>query len=537
MGEAIVAVIYISIGSMALYFAAGRIAKDVVDKKTLNIWIASWISATAVLFLIPNFFAFAGFLVLIAIITRKVLPAGQNIYLYIILSFLAPTFVVSMPGFAGINGLLDLTAQRVLAMAFLLPAIPAALRMPVSDRLRLVDKLVILFVFLVSVLYYRHYEATATDMVRRAISHTLDIWVPYFVFSRLVSLADIRKAYFAFIIAAIPLPIIGFLEFSRTWRMYNLVAESWGIPLLQSYLFRDGMLRAAGPAVEAIAYGFVCMVAMGCMLAFLAKGQRNLFSLGLLGALTMGLIISLSRGPWVGAAVMVVVFVVARPKAVSNTMRATIGGLLLLVPVLMSPLGGKIIRFLPFVGTVENNNVDYRQQLFDNSVAIIQRHPFFGSANFLTEPEMLAMRQGQGIIDVVNTYLAIALEYGYVTLAAFIGIFVLISFALFKLALKDDEAGFLARICLTIYAGILLTIVTVSSVSFIPYIYWTFAGIGVALVRAAALNIQPVANTAAPSGPRKMQVIGPDAWARPTAFSGTQKQTSNLKLVRNANDR
>ena len=54
---------------------------------------------------------------------------------------------------------------------------------------------------------------------------------------------------------------------------------------------------------------------------------------------------------------------------------------------------------------------------------VIARHPWLGSVTFLETPEMIAMTQGQGIIDTVNTYLRVALEKGIVGVGLFIGFF------------------------------------------------------------------------------------------------------------------
>ena len=67
--------------------------------------------------------------------------------------------------------------------------------------------------------------------------------------------------------------------------------------------------------------------------------------------------------------------------------------------------------------------------------------------------EKEAMRQCQGIIDVVNTTIQIALEYGYV------------GFAL-----------------LSVMVCIMLVTTTVNSVSPIPITYWTMAAMCVAYV-------------------------------------------------------
>ena len=98
---------------------------------------------------------------------------------------------------------------------------------------------------------------------------------------------------------------------------------------------------------------------------------------------------------------------------------------------------------------------------------------------------MQRMIQGQGIIDVVNSYLQIALEFGLVGLFLFVIFFLTLGASLFTRAASPTShepsinyAGLFALL-----VAMLFTIVTVSSVSVIPSIYWAFAGICAALPR------------------------------------------------------
>jgi O-antigen ligase len=94
------------------------------------------------------------------------------------------------------------------------------------------------------------------------------------------------------------------------------------------------------------------------------------------------------------------------------------------------------------------------------------------------------MRQGQGIIDIVNTYIQIALSSGIIGLVLFTGFFAQILNgiyrAMYSIPDKNSEEYLLGRALLSTLSAILLIIFTVSSISFIPIVYWSFAGLGVA---------------------------------------------------------
>jgi O-antigen ligase len=147
------------------------------------------------------------------------------------------------------------------------------------------------------------------------------------------------------------------------------------------------------------------------------------------------------------------------------------------------PIGERFINLLPFIGSADPGSERYRSALFENALIVIERNPLFGSSAFLEEPEMLRMVQGQGIIDVVNTYLQIALEFGLIGLILFVLFFFIVGAKLVGLSLRSGRGAVNYTGMLAILLSMLFTIATVSSVSVIPFIYWIFGGLCVALIR------------------------------------------------------
>lgn len=126
------------------------------------------------------------------------------------------------------------------------------------------------------------------------------------------------------------------------------------------------------------------------------------------------------------------------------------------------------------------------------------------------------MRQGQGIIDVVNTYVALALEFGLLTLAIFLLIFVLTGLSVLPMAFRRDALAEPARQWLAIMAATMVTIATVSSVSYIPFIYWIMAGFGVGMVRMSTMGetaVGAMPHATGSPGMQGMRVIGTGAYA------------------------
>ena len=74
---------------------------------------------------------------------------------------------------------------------------------------------------------------------------------------------------------------------------------------------------------------------------------------------------------------------------------------------------------IPYFGeSTERASVDYRQQLAERSWELIQSHPFLGDP--LVKTKMEDLRQGEGIIDFVNTYAEVTLFYGSIGLVVFL---------------------------------------------------------------------------------------------------------------------
>ena len=460
------------------FYVSGQITSPFMPRREFFVWRNVWFAVTAAAFLSSNFFVFALIVAVICIYVRSTATAG----LYYVLLFAVPQVDVTVEGFGVVHQLLALNNGRVLAIALLLPMLIAAARS--GDRQNRVfttpDLLVVSYVLLLIALQFRNSDTT--NVMRNAVTHSLDILIPYFAFSRSVrNVLDFQKALLGFVVAVLPLALVSMLEVAKGWHVYGGVAADWGQPI--TYLHREGILRAAGSTGGGIALGFVLMVAIGCALPFWQRinPARRFVGVALV-ILSGGLVAALSRGPWVGAMVLVIAFLVTGPKPVANLGKLVVIASTILGLLMLTPAGKTIINILPFVGSVEEQTVTYRQRLFDVGLAVVEHNPWLGSTDYLTTPELKAMIQGEGIIDLVNTYLQVALNSGLIGLSLFLGLFATILIGLRRLIRDIYVSDFAAASTATLLA-ILVTLATVSSVDFIPFVYWSFAGLCVALIR------------------------------------------------------
>ena len=465
-----------------------------------------WFGVTLAAFLAHNFWIY---IAVAATLLLYALPREPNkLAMYFFLLFAVPAISAQITGLGVINHFFVIHYIRLLALAVLFPAFLSLWTQPDSEVFgrSIPDKLIAGYIILNLLLMLM--ASTFTNTLRVGVFYAfIDIFLPYYVASRsLKNLQGFRDALMAFVVAALVLSAIGAIEFARHWLLYaslgDALGERWGFG---QYLGREegGSLRAMATTGHSIVLGYVVAVAVGFFL-YLRRSVTSPMAWGLgLLVLIVGLISPVSRGPWVGATAMLLVFVAIGPSPGMRLAKLGLLGAITLPVLLASPLGERIIDYLPFVGTVEAQTVTYRQRLLEISIQVILQNPFFGAFDSIYSPAMQELKQGQGIIDIVNTYAAIGLGSGFVGLSLFSGFFIAVAAGIFKgmrkLADRNDELYLLGQALFSTLLGILVIIFTVSSITLIPVVYWSVAGLGVAYARMLALAKAP-AKTPAPAG-------------------------------------
>lgn len=479
-----------------------------------------WFAITCAAFLAHNFWIF---IVVTMVLLLFALPREPNkLALFYFLLFAVPMFSADIPGLGIINYLFAIDYVRLLALVILLPAYLYLRKQPDTESFgRLFpDRILAGYLILQFVLMLNRDDASRmqledgnfilrflllisssvfTESLRHGAFYAfIDVFLPYYVASRSIrKLSEFRDVLTSFVLATLVLAALGAFEYAKQWLLYKqlevaLDAPRWG---LGNYLGRESGLRALASVGQPICLGYVMVVATGFFL-YLRKSITNTkaWSIGLI-ALLIGLIAPLSRGPWMGAAALLLVFVAAGPAPGKSLLKLGLVGIIVISVLLVSPASQVIINHLPFVGTVETENVTYRQRLFTIGTQVILQNPFFGAFDYLKAPAMQELKQGQGIIDIVNSYLEVALRSGLVGLSLYAGFFLVVAIGIYNgmRTLRDglSESYLLGQSLLATLAGILIVIATTSSITIIPVIYWSVAGLGVAYSRMLALEKSP----------------------------------------------
>jgi O-antigen ligase len=457
-------------------------------KRRRNLWFVLTLSA----FLAHNFWLFV---LIVSFALAYALRTETNRYaLYLGLMLTLPRLTASIPGLGIVNELFAIDQLRLLALVVLLPTYLALRRRPDVEpfgRL-LTDKLLLGILVLEVVLTFPY--RTLTSVIRDSVLYAFtDIFLTYYVASRsLRTLKAFRDALGAFIAGAMVFCAVVAFEFGKYWLLYRAVDEALGVSLGSGgiYLRRAGLLRAEGTAGQSIIAGYTCAVAIGLYLYVGTLIRGRSWQAVCLLVLLAGLIGALARAPWLAVCMMVAVYIVLGPAPLTTLLKV-LAGLVALVPILwLTGAGDNLVDFLPWVGSIDASTVEGREHLFSVSLQLIYEYPWFGRYDFRLDPALEVLRDGSGRIDMVNTYIIIALQGGLVSLALFAGfavsVLVQIASGLRRAASRVDERHVLGRALLATLLGILFMIATVSPISFIYPILWSVAGLAVGYGRLLA---------------------------------------------------
>ena len=449
----------------------------------LRVWL--WLGLTAFLFLAHSYWLFMfGAAAALVVAGRR---DSNLLGLYFFLLLMSPPLRVSIDGFAGINRFIDFDYLRLLSLAVLLPA---AFRAQAAGHAKLfsmpADKFVLGYIGLQIAISLT--TSTLTDVMRTAIVLGIDIYLPYYAFSRgLNDEARLRDAIASFVGGGAVIAVIALFETGKGWLLYgslkSVLQVQWNYG---AYMWRDTALRALATTGHSIYLGYVMMAALGLHLALRPAFSAGKKWVGMFCLFTLAVVASFARGPWVGAAAMIAAAVALAPNAKAAYGKAIAIGILLMPVIAFTPMGERIISLLPFVGQADQGSVDYRQQLFTVSMSVLMMNPVFGSPYYMSTGAMESLRTGEGIIDMVNSYLGVALSTGLVGLGLFVGIFLSSAVRIWRQLARSEEKSseehVTGRALLATLVGILTTIATVGSDNAVPAVYWSLAGMCAAYV-------------------------------------------------------
>jgi O-antigen ligase len=306
--------------------------------------------------------------------------------------------------------------------------------------------------------------------------------------------------------------LIAVFESLRHWLLYTDIVERWqvvraGRQLISGYTYaRGGSVRAQVSAGHPLALGFLLAIAFGFWLYLQSRlASARSRAAGVL-VLWGGLVATYSRGPWVGATAIYFAFAALGKRALSRLFKAGAIAILIIGALSLTSPGERLINTIPFLGGTEaTGSVLYRHQLAERSWEVIQEHPLFGSSLALSE--MQDLRQGEGIIDLVNTYAEIALFYGLVGLSLFVGFMLIGLFKAYRLASKakrtDPDSAMLGGSLVAGIIGVMLMLENSSLSGGLSIMYYVLAGLAAGYAHRGKPPEHEATTNARQPGPRK----------------------------------
>jgi len=487
-------IIILFLGSLILQFNKGLLPKT-ISINEYNLWRFLWVASTIIAFFSFNYWL-SIFLLIVLIKIKATTPSNKSTQFlnYLWLLPLLPLLAKDIPGFMGINFLFGLNHPRLLSILLLFPLFLSNTNKKTAFLRLSGDKLFALYLLIIIIITSRN--GNITNILRSNFYIFIDIFLPYYAASRALStLKDLKKVAFILFCTASLFALIGIFESLKVWQLYASLNNSLDLGHHASaYLFRNNSLRVSGPFSHSIVLGYFISIGITMGLAIKSSFKNPQRSIIVFTILILGLLLTLSRGPWIGTLVSVALFMFLTQPAI-KLIKNVAALVIISTPItLFTSFGQKIIGLLPFINdsNTATGTVTYRQELFKNAWIVIQRHPLLGSNTYLDTPEMQSMIQGQGIIDIVNSYLRLALNSGLLGVGVFCLFFLTLLIHLYHSQQKakkiSSEAHMLGAGLLATMISILLIIATVSSIDIVSELYWLLAGICVAYLNIIKLT-------------------------------------------------
>jgi O-antigen ligase len=404
-------------------------------------------------------------------------PAGK-IGIYLLLACTLPPINVVLGGIGGLNYILSLDHRRVLSLVLLSWAALEILttKSPQrSTRFLAIDVLIVSYQALRFALMVPH--STYTTLARMVVESTLDILLPYFVVTRGVrSMADLRFVGGHLFIGVAFAAAVGVTETLLQHNLYSGLQSIYDMRWQLTYaLMRGSLIRIQATTPEPIILAFLLLFGIG--LGYWLKGGqqwRRPSVLSLFVAIFIAEIATFSRGPWLGGALILLALVAMRRLSATAFKIALIALVLFGVFLKVVNADQQVVAALgALFGSDKSDiaSIEYRRQLLDTSLALIKQSPWFGVPNYAAQ--MQDLRQGEGIIDVVNSYVAIMLDAGVVGLVIYLLPFIVVLNRLIS-SIQRRERGAIeggnrfAAAFAALILGCLFAIFTASTFNVIP---------------------------------------------------------------------
>ena len=289
-------------------------------------------------------------------------------------------------------------------------------------------------------------ETSSTNALREFFNFILSYVLPYYIISRSVHGAlQTRSVMLALAGSAVVLSTLSVYEATHTWPIYRGIWAHYGIELdkAANVKMRGGVMRSAGPYSEPLSFAFAMTIGLVALLSIRQELQKRWHYALLCAVVVAGLIAPQGRGAWIGALGALFVLDLYRRNYRRLTIKAVLIGIAGVIALAVAATNNRVAVMLGLTAEGQGT-LDYREQLLTRGIEEFWKNPLFGDAIGDVLSNMRDLIQGEGIVDLVNGYLHIALISGAVGL--FMIILSLVGVAsLFLRARKADRTPRILR--------------------------------------------------------------------------------------------
>jgi hypothetical protein len=355
-------------------------------------------------------------------------------------------------------------------------------------------------------------DARSEDLaftLRMVVQIGLNMGLPYFIVSR--AFASVREPAWlllALLFGTCVIASIAIIESFRHWLLYEAMISHAGADAetVSGYTkMRGGMLRARATFPESTGLSLY----LGVALTLLFGLRKQLGSARLLwvmaSLLAVGLMVTFARVGYIAVGIGLVACLVYERRYRS------LSKVLLVMPIIalaLVAMAGSVPFIAASIGTSSDaeGSVDYRSMLIDAGLAIVRDHPIAGLRMVDLLNRLEPLRQGEGIVDLVNQPLTILMRGGLV-FGFLYGLmtFRVISALYRRRRLATDPA---TRACASAFFGALVgLLMALMTTSFgrneFTFILLLAAGAGIVARRVPVRAVQPkaTANSVLPIQP------------------------------------
>jgi len=368
-------------------------------------------------------------IIAIALLTPAVALFSGNLYIFFayltaVVAFnsrsrseLAATYVFLMPLMpmlslqVGAGGLYLLAVSSELAMG--LGALTGLLITSKKKSLTMSRYDIGFMALVVLFIYIDNRSASATAILRGFTLNIILFGGPYLLVSRaLVSREEIERLLLRLCLGGTLTAIAALFQARFYWVIFESYYQALRVPLpmlSNSLSLRAGLLRTGGSIVDYSAGGLF----LACIVAMTPSLRSQFKSIGFWAVvltLSLGLIVSQSRGAWV-AAITGLLFVAAYRGLWGRMALLAAGAVMAEFFILIFATSGKLAQIAGQTDEA-SGTVSYRKLLATQGMDQIRAHPILGQSPDQLIASMPDLVQGQHIVDFVNGHLFIAMAAG-----------------------------------------------------------------------------------------------------------------------------